>query len=210
MPTAITLDHARAALGLPDFDGQAARQPMRLHPTLPQDRPPAGVTARQAGVLVPVYPHQGALWSLLMQRTAHPGVHGGQISFPGGAAEPDDRDLIATALREACEEVGICGSQITVLGQLSPVYIPPSRFYVLPVVAALPARPAFRPSPAEVAALIEFPLAALLRPDCRQATTMQLGDLPFRVPYYAIEGQVVWGATALMLAELEGRLRAVL
>ncbi|MBN2472610.1 MAG: CoA pyrophosphatase [Anaerolineae bacterium] len=207
--TTITLEQVSAALCLPDFDGQAAREAMRLHPDVPQDQPPPGADYRQAGVLVLVYPRQGALTTLLMQRTDHPGVHAGQISFPGGAAEPGDADLTATALREACEEVGVCREQVTVLGQLSPVYIPPSRFYVLPVVAALPARPAFFPSPAEVAALLEISLADLFRPESKRRTTMPLGGAALRVPCYAIEEHVVWGATALMLAELEARLRAV-
>lgn len=181
---------------------------MRISPDLRRDRPPAGETVRKAGVLVLVYPHDSGLTTLLMRRTPFPGVHSGQISFPGGSVEPQDPDLTATALREACEEVGVCGSEPQVVGQLAQVYIPPSRFLVRPIVAALPSRPAFRPSAAEVAELIELPLADLLHPDLKQETDMHLGGITVHVPYYAVQGHVVWGATALMLAELEARLRA--
>lgn len=206
----ITVEQVTRALRLPEFDAQAAWQPMRMHPDLRRDAPPPGEDARRAGVLVLCYPHQGQLTTLLIQRTADPGVHSGQVGFPGGSVEPGDRDLTATALREACEEVGVCGANLAILGQLNRVYIPPSRFLVTPVVAALSVRPAFRPNPAEVAGLLELPLVELLRPECKQVTQMHLAGIAFRVPYYDVSGQVVWGATALMLAELEARLRAVL
>lgn len=181
---------------------------MRMAPDLRRERPPSGVAVREAGVLVLVYPHAAGLTTLLMRRTPDPGVHSGQISFPGGSIESQDTDLTATALREACEEVGVCGNGVRVLGNLADVYIPPSQFLVRPVVATLPARPTFRPSAAEVAELIELPLVDLLHPDLKQETDMHLGGMTFRVPYYAVQGHVVWGATALMLAELEARLRA--
>ncbi len=208
-PPAITLNHVRAALALAAFDPIAAWRRMALEPHLRRLAPPPGVTARQAGVLVLVYPVNGALTTLLIRRTPDPGVHSGQVGFPGGAHEPSDADYTATALREACEEIGLC-QPVTILGRLTPLYIPPSRFMVTPTVVSLEARAAFRPNPDEVAALLELPLADLLDEGRKWAEDWELGGRTFRVPFYDVDGHKVWGATALLLSELEMRLRAVL
>lgn len=209
MPVRLTLAHLRAALALPDFDAAAAWQRMSLEPRLRRTGLPPGESARQAGVLVLVYPVDGVLTTLLIRRTPDPGVHSGQIGFPGGAHEPQDGDYTATALREACEEVGLC-QPVTVLGQLTPLYIPPSRYMVNPTVGSLPARAAFRPNPEEVAALLELPLSGLFDESRKRAEDWQLGGGTFHVPFYDVDGHKVWGATALLLSELEMRLRTVL
>ncbi len=205
----ITLAHVRAALALPSFDVEAAWAPLHVRPLIPRVAPP-GRTARPAAVLILLYPLAESLTTVLIQRTPDPGVHSGQIAFPGGAVEPGDADSVAAALREACEEIGVCQEPVSILGQLAPVYIPPSNFLVTPVVGALPWRPAFTPGPEEVAALLEMPLDALLDPARKKETRMHLRGIDLEVPYYDVEGQIVWGATALMLAELEARLRRVL
>ncbi len=204
----LTLSDLERALALPGVDAAAVRRVMRPRPDLRgPEEPPPGVPAREAGVLILAYPHSGSLSTLLIRRMPSSGVHSGQISFPGGACEPEDADPAATALREACEEVGVCGADLRVLGPLAQLYIPPSRFLVWPLVAALPACPDLRPSPAEVAGLIHLPLADLLDDGLKCEMDMRYGDLTARVPYYAIAGEVVWGATAMILAELEARLR---
>lgn len=209
-PPAITLPALEAALRLPDFDVQAAWRLMHLIPDVPRDAPPPGVAARRAAVLAPVYPAGGGLTTVLIRRTPDPGVHSGQIGFPGGALEPGDGSPAAGALREAYEEIGLRRADVRVLGSLAAVYIPPSGFVVTPVIGALGARPAFHPNPAEVAGLLELPLADLLDDTRKREQEMTLAGVRYRVPYYDVGGEVVWGATALMLAELEGRLRAVL
>lgn len=205
----ITLNDIRAALALPDFDSHRAWEAMRLRPHLKRTGPLDGEKPRHAAVLVLIYPVDGVLTTLLMRRTPDPGVHSGQIGFPGGSWEPGDPDYTATALREACEEVGLC-EPVTVLGHLTPVYIPPSRFLVMPTVATIPIHPVWKPNPDEVAELLELPLPHLLDANNKREKDWELGGMVFRVPYYDVDGQVVWGATALMLSELEGRLRAVL
>lgn len=206
----ITTASLQTALNIPDFDVTAAWRQMRLDPPIPRSKPPQDGSVRGAGVLVMVYPHAGQLTTLLMRRTTDPSVHSGQISFPGGKAESCDADIIATALREAEEEVGVRVDRASILGTLTDVYIPPSHFLVTPVVVVLPHRPTFVPSPVEVAALLEMPLSHLLDPDAVKTTPMTLHGHPFNVPYYDVYGQVVWGATALILSELEGRLRVVM
>ncbi len=209
IPT-LTLEHVRAALALPDFDVDAAWRPMHLRPNPRPRFPPPDAQTREAGVLVLVYPGEAGLTTLLIQRAPDPGVHSGQVAFPGGGREPEDSDPVATALREAHEEIGLCRADVTVLGHLTQLYIPPSGYLVWPVVGALAARPALRPNPLEVAGLLELPLAALLDEGTKHERDWELGGMTFRVPYYDVQGQVVWGATALMLSEFEARLRATL
>jgi len=162
--------------------------------------------AQEAGVLLLVYPYQADLCFVLTRRTDRLGYHRGQISLPGGRREPGDANLVATALREAQEELGIAAEQIALLGVLTALYIPPSNFIVQPVVGYAAARPAFQPNADEVAELIEAPLRLLLDP-----TTRQIGPLPqqgsLSGPFYRIGKHVVWGATAMVLSEFEVALR---
>lgn len=207
----ITSDDVRAALNLPGFDTAAAQQAMipgtrRLDATRKPD-------SRQAGVLVLLYPDDGELHFVLTRRTETLRGHSGQISFPGGRRDPADASFVDTALRETCEELGVCERdrrEMVVLGQLSTLYIPPSDFEVFPIVAALDYRPVFRPNPAEVAQVFSVPLAALLDDRYKQSEYRSFNGQQVRIPYYGFHGQIVWGATAIMLSELEGRLRTVL
>jgi 8-oxo-dGTP pyrophosphatase MutT (NUDIX family) len=210
MTAPIRLDHVRAALDLPAFDVDSAWARMHLHPNPRPKLPPPGADVREAAVLALIYPTDLGLVTLLIQRAPDPGVHSGQIGFPGGGREPDDADLVATALREACEEIGVCRDGVTVLGALTRVYIPPSGYLVSPFVGTVDSRPVFRTNPLEVASLLELPLRTLLDDGIKGERDGEVGGMRFRVPYYDVDGHVVWGATALMLSELEGRLRAAL
>lgn len=198
----------RAALQLPLL-GRAAQLEMAVRPR-PGDRPDLpSPCPREAAVLMLLYPHQGELMLPLTQRTDTVEIHRGQISLPGGAREPHDRDFAHTALRETCEELGIPEDAVQLLGALSPLYIPPSQFCVYPYVGYVSAPPSLHPDPAEVAAVIEVPLRHLLEPDTRQVEVHWRNNQRFEVPIYRIAEQKVWGATAMMLAELVALLRAV-
>lgn len=168
-------------------------------------------TARKAGVLALCYPdaaEQARL--LLILRPTYPGVHSGQVALPGGGMEKDDPDLLATALREAREEVGMAPSQVQLLRALTPLYIPPSNFEVSPYLGVADRPQEFRRQPSEVASLIEVPLEHLL--DARSLTTRRLTTSYARdieVPAFLLQGHVVWGATAMMLNELKQLLQAL-
>ncbi len=159
---------------------------------------------RESAVLTLLYPRGDALHTLLMLRPIYDGVHSGQISFPGGKWEAGDLSLEHTALREFNEETGSTAQQITILGSLSPIYIPPSRVLVTPFVAYTPDLGTCEPDPIEVAALIEAPLDLLLKGDIlkkrQQYIALMGGEV--EIPYYDVQGHVVWGATAMMIAEL--------
>jgi 8-oxo-dGTP pyrophosphatase MutT (NUDIX family) len=163
---------------------------------------PPRADARRGSVLMLFYPHAQQLYLPLILRPDYGGVHSGQIALPGGGWEDGDADMVATALREAHEEIGVEPQAVTVLGALTPLYVGPSNFLVHPIVGWLPHRPTFRLDPHEVAELIEAPLSALLNPDNLQVEEWQLRDRTAMVPFYRIQQHRVWGATAMMLCEL--------
>lgn len=159
--------------------------------------------ARHSAVLILFYPGAEGLSFPLIERSAYEGVHSKQIAFPGGATEADDASPVHTALREAEEEIGINRHSVEVLGQLSPMYIPPSNFLVQPVVGVLRDRPRWQLQPDEVASVIETPALPFVEGQYRATSTIQhRTGVEMDVPSYVIHGHVVWGATAMMLSEL--------
>ena len=153
----------------------------------------------RAAVLVPLFVRDGGLWILFTRRTETVEHHRGQISFPGGGQEPEDRNLADTALRESEEEIGLAPEDAILLGALSPI-VTVTNFYVEPFVAAIPQPYVFRPQEAEIAELIEVPVAALLDPSILETKMFPGREQP--VLFYHHGDQVIWGATARMLAEL--------
>lgn len=157
---------------------------------------------RPAATLILLFPgNGGGAHFVLTERHATMRTHAGQISLPGGALEAGETPEDA-ARREAWEEIGVDPGAPEILGRLTPIYIPPSKFSVWPVVAAVSARPAFRAQEAEVASLFDVPLAALLDPATRRVSRRKAPLGTFDVPHYAVGGREVWGATAMMLSEL--------
>ena len=160
--------------------------------------------AKQGSVLILLYQHEGQWFVPLMLRPDYDGVHGGQVSFPGGKKEENDADLFETALREAYEEVGIKPELVHILGAMTEMYIPPSNFKVFPVLAYAHQRPDFLINQYEVVRVIEMPLKALLEEETVQHKVMTvLGKYTLQTPYFAIDNETVWGATAMMLSELK-------
>ena len=143
----------------------------------------------------------GELCLVLTRRTESVADHKGQISLPGGAVDPDDLSIAHTALREACEEVGVCGDNMRILGSLTPIYIPPSDFCVQPYVAHLPHAPQFLPQPEEVAEILEVPLPYLLDEKNIVVEEWLLDEEVKEVPFFNVYGHKVWGATAVVLSE---------
>jgi 8-oxo-dGTP pyrophosphatase MutT (NUDIX family) len=160
---------------------------------------------RRAGVLIPLFVRGGQLWILFTRRTETVEHHRGQISFPGGAHEPGDENLLVTALRETQEEIGIAPDDVRLLGALSPLPTV-TNFYVEPYVAAIPQPYVFEPAQAEIAEIIEAPMAALMDPAVREEK--RIAGRPEPILFYHHDGHVIWGATARMLAELLDALRA--
>jgi 8-oxo-dGTP pyrophosphatase MutT (NUDIX family) len=168
----------------------------------------ADLTPKQAGVLLLLTGcGAGELGVVLTRRTDRLTGHSGQMSFPGGRRDPTDTSFEHTALRETAEELGIDTSGIAILGMLTPIYIPPSNFDVHPFVGHVPELPPLAPNPDEVAAVYTAPLRDLLSPSSRTTARIETSVGPRDVPAYLLSGQIVWGATAIMLHEFEVRLR---
>ncbi|MEM1094849.1 MAG: CoA pyrophosphatase [Bacteroidota bacterium] len=183
--------------------GQAAQ--FTMAPLRRQDPVMASVEhkrCREAGVLVLLYPaDDDTPYLVLTVRRADLRDHAGQVSFPGGQREGDET-LEATALREAEEEVAFMADEdFAMRGPLTPLYIPVSRFCVHPFVGVTATAPRLFPADAEVAEILHIPLALLLNPTTRQSELRVLHGHPVDVPFFAIAGHKVWGATAMMLAE---------
>ena len=156
-----------------------------------------GRTVRPAGVLILLIQRGDALNIVLTQRTAHLHDHAGQISFPGGRYEPEDTDIVATALRESFEEIGTESARIEVVGSL-PNYVTVTAYEITPVVATSPPQ-AFTCDPFEVADAFEVPLLHVLDDaNWRRDSFLREGQHReyWAVPY---QERYVWGATAGML-----------
>ncbi|MGM0667539.1 MAG: NUDIX hydrolase [Bacteroidota bacterium] len=158
--------------------------------------------SRLAAVLILLYPVNNKICTLFIQRPVYDGVHSGQISFPGGKMEKEDRGLTDTAIREACEEVGLCRDRLDILGSLTPLFIPVSNIEVSPVIAFSNIHPSFTPDDQEVVDLIEAPLAGFFKPGIVQEKPMIVRDEQLDMKYYNYNGRVIWGATAMILHEL--------
>ncbi len=161
----------------------------------------AGETCLRAGVLVLIYPREDGFYLVLTRRTSQVAHHQAQISFPGGQMD-EQESAVQTALREAAEELNIVPAEVRVLGQLTPLYVPPSNYCIYPVVAVAERRPDFRPSHHEVAEVIEIPLDHLLDLKNIKRETWPIRGLDVTVPFYLFREHKVWGATAMVMAEL--------
>jgi len=169
------------------------------------------VNARKAAVLMLFYPKNNQTHLVLIIRNSYPGVHASQIAFPGGKVEISDVDLVATALRETHEEIGVHADKIKVIRDFSSIYIPPSNFLVFPFLGIATSELEFTLQEEEVAGIIEMPVSLLMDDSIviKKAITTSYAQL-IEVPVFQIGDHSVWGATAMMLSELKEVLKIVL
>lgn len=198
------------ALSLPNFDAHSAHYYM-----LPTDRnrqrpPELTGQPRVGGVLLLLYPFQHTTYLVLTRRRDDLSSHAGQISFPGGRVEQGET-AVQAALRETEEEIGVPTPKVTVLGELTSIYIPPSDYEVHPFVGWVNGgeRPSFIPEAREVAEILEVPIIHLLNPNTREVGPIPVRGATYTVPYYNVSGHKVWGATAIMLSEFLARLNRI-
>jgi 8-oxo-dGTP pyrophosphatase MutT (NUDIX family) len=153
-----------------------------------------------AAVMLLLYPKDGEYCVLLNKRSQVVEHHKGEISFPGGARDPEDRDFLDTALRETEEEMGISRDDVTVLGQLDDV-VTRTNFGVRVYIGTIPYPYAFSPSAIEIAEVLEFPISALVDPANLRHETRLVEGLATSVRSYAYNEHLVFGATAKILQQ---------
>ncbi|MGB0165562.1 MAG: NUDIX hydrolase [Luteibaculum sp.] len=161
--------------------------------------------AREAGVLIALFAEGNELFCPLIQRPDYDGTHSGQVAFPGGKKELNDADITHTALRESHEEIGLSGDLVHTLGHLSQLYIPPSNFLVTPTLALLDEKPKYIPDPSEVSEVFSFPLQILKSDKYFRVKRIYLPyyGMHINAPVVEYNDKTIWGATAMMLAELK-------
>lgn len=198
--------HLRLNTPLPGPAAQCEMAPVYRQPSLLRNIPSGAMESAVLALLFPANTGESreALleWSvLLIRRNTYPGVHSGQISFPGGKREETDPDLPETARRETFEEVGITPDRFDWVGSLTRIYVPASNFVIYPFMAVAAPETRITPDPREVAEYRHVPLKAL---DPARAETFDFtyeeGTKP--APAWRYGGFTIWGATAMMLAEL--------
>jgi 8-oxo-dGTP pyrophosphatase MutT (NUDIX family) len=189
----------RFSNGLPGLISHERMVPPERRPNLwdpfPENR-------KTSAVLVSLFQRNEELHTTLILRPSYNGVHSKQIAFPGGKTEESDPSFTHTALREAEEEVGIPVHLPRVLGELTRLYIPPSKFEVVPILSTLNEIPIWRPDPTEVDQILELPLSDLRRPNAFQMSIRPTSFGPVEVPAFIWKEHIIWGATAMILNEL--------
>ena len=161
-----------------------------------------GKPCRKAAVLALIYPRDDHLHLLLTVRPEHLTDHPGQIAFPGGGLEGDE-SLVDAALREAEEEVALDPTRVDILGSLTPLYVPPSNFCVHPFVGFCRDLPPLHPNEDEVHALLHISLEELFASGSITSERWVLHGKEIDVPMYRYASYRIWGATAMMLSELQ-------
>lgn len=183
--------------------GAAAHELMRaqpvgnLRPNFKKESSP-----RPGGVLILLYEKNGGVYFPLIKRPEYAGHHSGQVSLPGGKAEKDE-DRIMAALREGEEEIGINRKNVNVIGQLSDFHVIPSNFLVTPVIGVLPTEPVFTPDPVEVAKILSVSLDDLTKDDGLLQGEIVVSGYKLLAPHFMMDGEMVWGATAMILSEFK-------
>ncbi|MFC1993074.1 NUDIX hydrolase [Chloroflexota bacterium] len=178
---------------------RAMKQRLRQALSKRQKRRIVDASLASSAVVVPIFYKDGECHVLFIKRTEWVKVHKGQISFPGGAYEPEDRTLFNTALRESAEEVGLTADVVEVLGELDDARTMTSNYVISPFVASIPWPYQFKLDRAEVEGLIEVPVSALLDGDCVRRETEIVNGVEVKAYYYHYNGKIVWGATARIL-----------
>jgi 8-oxo-dGTP pyrophosphatase MutT (NUDIX family) len=154
-----------------------------------------------AAVLIPIYRDNGEYYIVFTRRTHKVSTHKGQISFPGGARDPDDASMQDTALRECTEEVGIACNAVDILGELDDFATHVSYFLISPYVGLIPWPYEFTLSESETAEIIRVPISALLDETCMSEGNEIVGDKLVPACFYTYNGNVIWGATARILKQ---------
>ena len=185
---------------LPGYEVQKLMEPATRNRLIEKMKPSS--TPKKCGVLVLIYPKNNKIFTVFIKRQTYDGVHSGQIAFPGGKYEKTDNTLVNTAIREANEEIGINPDDINIIGNLTELYIPPSNFNVLPILAYMDKPPVFNIDKNEVDSIIEISIDELVDEKIVSNKEVYTSEKTMiNVPCYLYKRNIIWGATAMIISE---------
>lgn len=190
---------------LTNLPGEEAHRDMVPFRALSSEALKAATDYRLSAVLLLMYPFENATRFILTERQTYNGKHSGQISLPGGKVESFDKNTEETALREANEEVGIDPNKVNVMGRLTEVYIPVSKFLIHPYIGFTSEMPQITKNEREVKSVLHCGLDELVRPENKIKTNLEIdnGIKMKDIPAFQLNSKIVWGATALILNEFK-------
>jgi 8-oxo-dGTP pyrophosphatase MutT (NUDIX family) len=163
--------------------------------------PPYGININRAGVLLLLFPNKNKLNVVFIRRPSFMKNHAGQIAFPGGQYELKDNNLLETALREAVEEIGINAKHVEIIGQLSPIFVKVSNFFIQPFIGWSTFIPAFKIDTNEVTGIHIIPVDDFVNPETVQSQKVDTTHGSIEFPGYLVDDIFIWGATAMILSE---------
>ncbi len=182
---------------LPGWNAQQLMSP----PFRDEQLKPSSQPVHNAAIGIIFFVENKELYILFIERSHDGGPHSGQIAFPGGAKDQNDDTLISTALREIHEETGISPNNLELLGPLTPLYIPVSRFMVYPFVFYTSHLPPLQINTFEIKKALFFPVSLFFNESVLSTTTIQLNGNFYTVPCYRIDQTIIWGATSMIWCE---------
>lgn len=189
---------------LPGFSAQKLMAPLGRKP--PQEYLNEKIVPVNSAVLILIYPDKKTFLPkiILIKRTENASIHSGQISFPGGKQDELDENLSVTALRETEEEIGVSRKFISLIGKLSPLYIPVSNYMVHPFVGSIKETPALISHEKEVKEIMEVELEqfSLEKNKTFIKKFIRIKNMEMEVPCYNLNEKIIWGATAMIISEL--------
>ena len=168
---------------------------------------------KKSAILILIYPEENTYSpkTVLILRPDESRTHSNQISFPGGGFDEKDEELSMTALRETEEEIGVGRKSISLIGELTSIYIPVSNYIVYPFIGICNTKPIFSINATEVKDLIEIEIKELLNVKNKTTTLrhIKIRNENMEVPCYAVDGKIIWGATAMIISELVEIIRKI-
>ena len=189
--------------------GKASQEKMLTRPKIPVNIPRFERKGIPAGVLLLLFPDNDNIHFFLTLRTETVDHHKGQISFPGGVQEHNET-LEHTALRETMEEIGIKPESISIIGKLTPLFIPVTGFEIFPFIGWSGNKPVTKIQDKEVEKIIVASISDLIDEQNHKIKKTKIRNIPVSMPYYDLNGETVWGATSMILSEFKTIIQEIL
>ena len=191
-----------------DLPGEESHQKMRVNYDQSIELPFSKNKSTPAAVLILLYSEDNEIYFFLTKRTDELEHHKGQISLPGGTQEGNEK-LIDTALRETQEEIGINKTSISIIGTITPLFVPVTGFMIYPFIGYSLNKPDPKPDPVEVAAIFSVNISDLLNKENRTIEQRSIGGYDVQVPYFKLNDYQVWGATSMILSEFRDLIKSI-